>query len=102
MMWVKRLVPFVLTFVLGLFIASFFISLTLPQFKFERRQKYNRYCNMESQWRQQQERREAVRRQREAFRGEQKFSVEQPVFTPPLEPVVPRGEYQSEGKMMKR
>ncbi len=37
--WVKRVVPFVLAFVLGLFVASFFVSISAPKMRFERKYK---------------------------------------------------------------
>jgi hypothetical protein len=93
MNWVKRIVPFALTFALGLFIASFFVSLSTPKFgKFERRQSYKGYCNMESK-RMRMER-EAQRRHEKAMREAFEVDgqkIEKPVFAPPLEPVVPRG-----------
>lgn len=106
-MWVKRVVPFVITLTLGLFIASFFISLTMPKLRFERRQQqYKRHCNLESRWMKAERQaleaeREALRRERSIFRQEQQFTVETPVFTPPAEPTVPRGEY-GEGRAVKR
>lgn len=45
MQLVKRIVPFVLTLALGLFIASFFVTLTFPKIrKFERRYEYRHEC----------------------------------------------------------
>jgi hypothetical protein len=50
--FLKRFVPFFLTFAAGLFIASFFVSLAAPTFNFsrgERRREYFRMMKEENQ-----------------------------------------------------
>lgn len=45
---VKRIAPFLLTFAVGLFIASFFITVAAPNFQF-RRGGFNRHREMDRQ-----------------------------------------------------
>jgi hypothetical protein len=51
--FVKRVVPFFLTFAVGLFIASFFVSIVAPSFRFNNRfrrhQEYHRMMEFENQ-----------------------------------------------------
>lgn len=54
--FIKRIVPFFLTFAVGLFIASFFITIAAPSFRFplrgerfQRHQEYHRMMEMENQ-----------------------------------------------------
>ena len=52
--FVKRFVPFFLTFALGLFVASFFVSIALPKFQFKKRswgehQRYHQKIEFENQ-----------------------------------------------------
>lgn len=50
--FVKRVVPFFLTFAFGLFIASFFVSIALPKFQFNgglnKHRQYHRKMEFES------------------------------------------------------
>ena len=49
----RRIVPFFLTFAVGLFIASFFVSIAAPTFRFDggwrRHQQYHRMMEFENQ-----------------------------------------------------
>lgn len=52
--FIKRVVPFFLTFAVGLFIASFFITIAMPKFNFPRRggnrhQQYHQKMEFENQ-----------------------------------------------------
>ncbi len=54
--FIKRIVPFFLTFAVGLFIASFFVTIAAPTFRFSlggerfgRHQKYHRMMEFENQ-----------------------------------------------------
>ena len=51
--FIKRFVPFFLTFAVGLFIASFFVSIALPNVNFKRdfrkHRQYHRMMEMENQ-----------------------------------------------------
>lgn len=51
--FIKRIIPFFLTFSVGLFIASFFVSIAAPNFKFgdgfRRHQQYHRMMEFENQ-----------------------------------------------------
>lgn len=46
--FVKRVLPFLLTFAVGLFIASFFVTIAAPSFRFENRgwQRHRQYDRM--------------------------------------------------------
>jgi sensor histidine kinase YesM len=52
--FIKRVIPFFLTFAVGLFIASFFVTIAAPSFKFNRgsrrqHQQYDRMMELEKQ-----------------------------------------------------
>ncbi len=52
--FIKRILPFFLTFAVGLFIASFFVTIAAPSFRFQNRgwgrhQKYHRQMEFEKQ-----------------------------------------------------
>ena len=44
LMLVKRILPFALTLAVGIFIASFFVSFSLPKLRFETRYEYHNSC----------------------------------------------------------
>ena len=44
--FIKRFVPFFLTFAIGLLVASFFVSVAAPRFQFNREGKQRRYHRM--------------------------------------------------------
>lgn len=44
--FIKRIVPFFLTFAIGLLVASFFVSVAAPRFQFTREGRYGRYNRM--------------------------------------------------------
>lgn len=64
--FVKRFVPFFLTFAVGLFVASFFVSIALPKFQFKKRQwrEHQRY-HQKIEFENQQLREENMRLKRE-------------------------------------
>jgi hypothetical protein len=89
----KRFLPFFLTFVLGLFIASFFVSVGLPKFKryenrgWKRHSEYscpNRYerSNLRYQL-------ESVRRENERLRDEIQVKELDAIPLPPVPPPPP-------------
>lgn len=43
---IKRFLPFALTLAVGIFIASFFVTLTTPKFRFEPRYQYCNECRL--------------------------------------------------------
>lgn len=97
--WVKRIVPFVLTLALGMFIASFFVTLTMPRMRYERRHEYKRHIRQQNEklrmenekLRRDMERlREELRYQEEAFRVERPVLHDAPLVYPPLPPAPPR------------
>lgn len=63
MSWIKRFVPFVLAFILGLFVASFFVTVGFPQVKFDRSFRHKR----DAEIRRLQAEREALQTERESF-----------------------------------
>ncbi len=99
MSWVKRVVPFVLALTLGLFVASFFVSVGLPKVKYERRgwkRHYENNCRMKAErdvlrFRNEQLRRDNER-MRDQLRNEWRFNrdfehIEVP--PPPSAPIAP-------------
>lgn len=92
MSFVKRIAPFVLTFALGLFIASFFVTVAAPNFQFRRGP--HRHREMDRQMRQENER---LRGENERLRNrlnemERRDWVIEPDFdvaVPPPPPVAP-------------
>lgn len=59
---VKRIVPFAAALTLGLFVASFFVTVSAPRFNFRRNQE-NRYRKMQYLERDNQRMQEQIRRQ---------------------------------------
>ena len=94
MSWVKRFVPFFLAFALGLFIASFFVSVGFPKVnKFERRgwKHYEHNCRMRSERDNLRYQLESVRRENDRLRDEMRINrdfgdFEIDVPPPPLPP----------------
>jgi hypothetical protein len=88
MSFIKRVLPFVLTFALGMFLASFFVSLSFPKIKTERRYQYRNECNYRR-----------MRIERENFRQrnmQRDFNNYQDELVPPpplVAPAAPIAEY---------
>lgn len=82
---ITRVLPFVLTFALGLFLASFFVSLSVPKFKLERRYEYRNECNYR---RMQHENWRRERRQLE-FESYENQLVPPPPLPPLVTPLTP-------------
>ena len=89
--FVKRVLPFFLTFAVGLFIASFFVTVAAPSFQFQNRswkrnhRQYDRQREIEIQ----RLREENVRLKSE-LKAAQNFSVADFSYTvPPLPPMPP-------------
>lgn len=84
----KRFVPFFLTFTLGLFVASFFVSIAAPSFQFKNRGwKYREYKRMKCE---NDRLRERVQRlERERLSAETDFEMNLNVPPPPLPPAPP-------------
>ncbi len=95
--FVKRVVPFFLTFAVGLFIASFFVSIAAPNFQFRRDfRKHSEYHRtMESKIqrlteenaRLKRELSERERREMTSYAFENDFDIPPP---PPMPPAPPR------------
>lgn len=89
--FIKRILPFFLTFAVGLFVASFFVTIAAPSFRFEgrgwsRHQKYDRQMEIENQRLQEENYR--LKRQL-ADRDSQEISPSNLKFTPPSPPLPP-------------
>ena len=85
-MWlvlIKRAVPFALTLALGMLIASFFVSLSLPKIKFGRRYQYRNECRWNAD-------RERARREFQNFDYQ---SMDKMVPPPPVAPAIPFDDF---------
>ncbi|MDQ3133064.1 MAG: hypothetical protein M3Q99_20220 [Acidobacteriota bacterium] len=85
---VKRFVPFLLTFAIGLFIASFFISIAAPSFQFKNRgwkQRENYRLKQENQ----RLRQRVERLEREKRMTVSEFEMNLDVPPPPMPPMPP-------------
>ena len=87
--FIKRFVPFFLTFALGLLVASFFVSVAAPRLNFNREGKHGRYYRMKCE--NERLRRENLRLERqlaERNASEAEFmSLDVPM--PPMPPMPP-------------
>jgi hypothetical protein len=94
---IKRVAPFALTFAVGLFIASFFVTVAAPNFQFRRgfnrHQQYHRRIESENQrLREENNRlrnRLAEMEKRADWVLENEFDVPPPPPAPPVAPVMP-------------
>lgn len=91
----KRVLPFLLTFAAGLFVASFFVSIASPSFNFPRRShKYREMHRLRMENQDLRRSNSELRRQLEEARrlSELKFSIDSefPHFEPPPPPPAPR------------
>ena len=89
---VKRFIPFLLTFSLGLLIASFFVSVAAPSFQFGNRAKnrgwkYREYNRLKHENRQLRERVERLEREKNMTVSE--FDIDVNVPPPPMPPLPP-------------
>jgi len=85
---VKRFVPFLIAFSIGLFIASFFVSVAAPSFQFKNRgwkqREYHRIKQENQRLRQRNEQLE-----REKNRANSEFEMNLDVPPPPMPPLPP-------------
>ena len=96
--WVKRFVPFALAFVLGLFVASFFVTVGLPKAPFKRTGKiyrHNHECRMmkgeiHSQRREIQKLRDQLEMRRSGYDFELAVPPPPAPPIPPAAPAAPR------------
>ena len=89
--FIKRLVPFLLTFAVGMLVASFFVTISAPKFQFKRGWKHRDYHRLRYENKMQKER----IRQLERELNEQRFgdikSIELNVAPlPPMPPPPPK------------
>ena len=87
--FIKRILPFFLTFAVGLFIASFFVSVAAPSFQFKNRdgKKHREYHRLKYENRQLRERVQRLERERSMAASE--FEVNLDVPPPPMPPMPP-------------
>ena len=83
----KRFVPFFLTFTLGLFVASFFVSIAAPSFQFKNRgwKRHQEYKRMKCENERLRERLQRLERER----MNDDFEMNLNVPPPPLPPAPP-------------
>lgn len=98
--FLKRVFPFFLTFAVGLFIASFFVSVAAPNFKFNRGRKNHREYHrmMESRIQQLEDQNERLQRElsaRDALEVND-FNLEVP--PPPMPPMPPPAPKVNRGR----
>ncbi len=85
---IKRFAPFFLTFALGLFIASFFVTVTAPSFQFKgRNYKKHEYYRMKQENNRLRERNAQLERER--FSRNADLSISLNVPPPPMPPLPP-------------
>lgn len=86
---VKRFAPFLLTFALGLFIASFFVSVTAPSFQFKNRngRNHREYHRLRYENRQLRERVERLEREKAMATSDFEMNLDVP--PPPMPPMPP-------------
>ena len=82
--------PFVLAFALGLLVAGFFVSLRVPQFRFERRYEFNNECRYSRMIRQQREAEDAATIPTED--NDKAIDFDKYEVKPPAAPTAPRTE----------
>lgn len=84
----KRVLPFAAAFGIGLFVASFFISVAAPSFSYGRNEYRGRSCWKQKQMRQEKRRlREEMRQERLRNRYNQSETLEN--LVPPPPPMAP-------------
>jgi hypothetical protein len=93
--FIKRVVPFFLTFAVGLFVASFFVTIAAPSFQFKNRgwkknhRQYDRQREVEIQRLREENsllKNQLAERERQAFTFHPAFESELPVPPPPPAP----------------
>lgn len=92
--FIKRILPFFLTFAVGLFIASFFVTISAPSFRFENRrwnrhQQYHRQMELEKQRLQEENyrlKKQLADNSLEFSPTDLKYSVPPPPPAPPMPP----------------
>ena len=96
--FIKRILPFFLTFAVGLFIASFFVTISAPRFRFEgrgwnRHQQYHRQMEFEKQRLQEEnyrlKKQLADKDSQEFLPSDLKYNVPPPPPLPPAPNTVP-------------
>lgn len=94
---VKRFAPFLLTFSLGLFIASFFVSVAAPSFQFKNRnvRKHREYHRLKYENRMLRERVERLEREKRMATPEFEMNLDvPPPPMPPMPPPPPRVKFR--------
>lgn len=88
-LFIKRFFPFLLTFGAGLLVASFFVTVSAPQFNFGKRNewRHKKYCKKENErLRRENERLKRELAEREAINSSDEIML---LDVPPLPPMPP-------------
>lgn len=89
--FIKRFAPFLLTFAVGLVVASFFVTVAAPSFQFNRSGKYKKFRylkNENERLRRENDRLQRELAEREAINTEYEFRLDVPPM-PPMPPKAP-------------
>lgn len=94
--FIKRVFPFFLTFAVGLFIASFFVSVAAPNFQFNRGRRNHREYDrmMESRIKQLEDQNERLQKELSARDGVEIKGIYLDVPPPPMPPPPPSRPYR--------
>jgi hypothetical protein len=93
--FIKRFAPFLLTFSLGIFIASFFVSIAAPSFRFENRSWRNKHRDCHRMKHENRRLRERIDRlERERMNDISNLDVPPPPM-PPMPPPPPRVRWEA-------
>lgn len=102
--FIKRILPFFLTFTVGLFVASFFVTIAAPSFRFQsrgwnRHQQYHRQMELENQRLQEEnyrlERKLADSNSQDYLPSDLKYNVPPPPPLPPMPPAAKTVPYRN-------
>lgn len=93
-LFIKRFFPFLLTFGAGLLVASFFVTVSMPKFQFNKRGEWrnkNRYCKNENErLRRENERLKRELAEREAMNVSDEIMLLEVPPPPPMPPALPK------------
>ena len=88
--FIKRFFPFFVTFILGLFVASFFVAITAPKFQFNRGKKHREYHRLKYENKCLKEKNRQLQRELEAEKFHGDFEIMNlDVPPPPIPPMPP-------------
>ena len=87
--FIKRFFQFFVTFILGLFVASFFVAITAPKFQFKRGMKHREYHRLKYENRCLKEKNRQLERELEAQRFQSEAEILNLEVPPPPMPPMP-------------